>query len=73
MEHEIGGHVNSVLDLAERTDENGLPTFNITGIDKDKDEKNAQQQEKEIKNLPDKPTQEAIDAVTKMLEKKKVD
>lgn len=71
LEHEIGGHVNSVLDRAERKDPNtGEMGFIITGIDPKKDEENARAQENQIKDLPNKPSVEAIKAIEEMLKKR---
>jgi RHS repeat-associated protein len=70
MQHEIGGHVNAVLDLAERPDPNN-PAFTITGLEEKPDEKNAQKVEKELGSIPDKPTPEAIKAVEELLKPRK--
>ena len=72
MGHEIGGHVNAVLDLAERPDPTtGDIGFKITGLDPKQDEKNAQAFEKQIGKIPDKPSEEAIKAVEEMLKPRK--
>jgi len=74
LQHEIAGHVNSALDLAERpysgTD---YPEGRITGLDPKKDEENAQRVEKELGKLPDKPSPEAIKAVEELLKPRKKD
>jgi RHS repeat-associated protein len=74
MGHEIGGHVNAALDLAERPDPaTGEIGFKITGLDPKQDEKDAQAFEKQIGKLPNKPSDEAIRAVEEMLKPRKKD
>jgi RHS repeat-associated protein len=73
MQHEIGGHVNSVLELADRPYAGTeYPAGRITELANTKDdEKNAQRVEKELRRIPEKPSVEAIKAVEQMLAPKK--
>lgn len=69
-EHELT-HVLNVTDRAERPDQYGNLGLKINGIDPKQDEKDAQQAEKDVGKLPDKPSPEAIRAVEEILKPRK--
>ncbi len=64
--HELGGHTSNVLDLAERDPNNPV----ITGLDPKQDEDASRQAEK-VGKLPGKPTDDAVQAVERILKPKK--
>ena len=64
--HELGGHTSNVLDLAERDPSNPV----ITGLDPKQDEDASRQAEK-VGKLPGKPTDDAVQAVERILKPKK--
>lgn len=70
--HELR-HFNNAVDEANKPLA-GYPDVqgnDITGLDAKKDEQNARDAEKEVKDLPEEPSQEAIDAIENILKPRK--